>query len=115
MFVDMKNREYILCSAVWFPNLPLINTEVLEPRGYRPIGCPTGVVFSGHRHHNCLYQMVAVTGLTDHQAGHGIQGFLTNLNRFVEREEAFNIAMAANQIIDLNNARGKKLYSEDLY
>jgi hypothetical protein len=60
--------------------------------------------------------MCAITGLRDipAQVGESIQGFLTNTNRFVGREEGFNIAESANQLND-RSRWGRTLYSEDLY
>ena len=104
-------REYILCAAIWYKDLPLKRPEVLEPRGFSPYNVERGIVFCGWRHPNCLYQMVALTGLTDHEAGHGKQGFLTNTNRFVDRIEAGKIAFKAGQ----TDKENKFLYSEDLY
>ncbi|AXF41412.1 hypothetical protein SHAb15599_00046 [Acinetobacter phage SH-Ab 15599] len=43
------------------------------------------------------------------------QGFLTNKKRFVEREEAWTIALAANQIIRDQDKCVGTLYSEHLY
>lgn len=107
-------KEYILCAAIWYENLPLIKPDVLELRGYRPYNITKGIVFSGWRHHNCLYQMVAITGLYDNAANHGVQGFLTNKNRFVDRKEAAKIALEAKQIEKLEYS-SEELYSEDLY
>ncbi len=42
------------------------------------------------------------------------QGFLTNLNRFVDRKEAWSIADKAGQIKQQSGGHGT-LYSEDLY
>lgn len=42
------------------------------------------------------------------------QGFLTNLNRFVDRKEALEIAKSAEQIIHKHNPQDE-LLSEDLY
>ena len=42
------------------------------------------------------------------------QGFLTNLNRYVNRKEAWVIAKEANQIKQQSGGYGI-LYSEDLY
>ncbi|MCK9447014.1 hypothetical protein M0Q50_09210 [bacterium] len=58
--------------------------------------------------------MVAITGLSDHQAGHGEQGFLTNQNRFVNRIEGAKIALECGQIKQLQYSKDV-LYSEDLY
>jgi hypothetical protein len=107
-------QEQIICSAIWYKTLALKMPEALEGRGTRPYNISEGIVFSGWRHHNCMYQMVAITGLTDFQAGHGEQGFLTNKNRFVDREEGAKIALACGQIEKLEFS-SKDLYSEDLY
>jgi hypothetical protein len=110
----MNNKpETILCSAVWFKDLPLLKPEVLEPRGYRPYNVNKGIVFSGWRHPNCLYAMSAITGKRECEAGESIQGFLTTKNRFVDRFEGAKIALESGQIEKLNY--GKRLYSEDLW
>lgn len=43
-----------------------------------------------------------------------IQGFITNKGRFVNRKEAFKIALDAGQI-DESAGVGGELFSEDLY
>jgi hypothetical protein len=45
------------------------------------------------------------------EVGEYVQGFLTNKNRFVDREEAAKIHMANGNEIDFEN----RLFSEDLY
>lgn len=112
-----KMKEYILCAAIWYKDMPLIKPDILEPRGFRPYNVDRGVVISGWRHANCIYQMVAITGLRDIpvQVGESVQGFLTNKNRFVDRIEGWKIAEAANQINDRPRGNSKTLYSEDLY
>ena len=108
----IKNSgEYILCASIWYKDLELKRPDVLEPNGFRPYNVNKGIVFSGWRHHNCLYQMVAMTGKAQHEVGEEIQGFLTSKNRFVDREEGAKIAYEAGQIGD----DIKILYSEDLY
>lgn len=104
-------KEYILCAAIWYKELPLIKPEVLRIRGLAPYNVDRGVVFCGWRHPNCLYQKVAITGLRDAESGEYVQGFLTNKNRFVDREEAAIIAFDAHQI----KKEIETLYSEDLY
>ena len=98
--------EKIICSAIWYKDL---KTPV-----YRPINVDKGIVFCGHRHPHCLHQMVAMTGMRQAEAGEEIQGFLTNTNRFVDREEGAKIAIESNQIDKLQYS-DKLLYSEDLY
>ena len=111
------DKEYILCAAVWYKDLPLKKPEILEHRGFRPYNVDRGVVVSGWRHMNCIYQMVAITGLRSIPAevGEEIQGFLTNKNRFVDREEGYNIAEEAGQLNDRSRGGSRTLYSEDLY
>jgi hypothetical protein len=46
----MENKEYILCAAVWYKDLPLIKPEILQPRGFRPYNIDGGVVMSGWGH-----------------------------------------------------------------
>lgn len=108
-----KSKEYILCAAVWYLELPMVKPDVLDNRGFRPYNVDKGVVISGWRHGNCIYQMVAITGLRScpSESGPEIQGFLTNKNRFVDREEAAQIAFDAGQTETLL----KRLFSEDLY
>lgn len=112
-FPQKKSNEYILCAAVWYQELPMVKGDVLDNRGFRPYNVDKGIVFSGWRHGNCIYQMVAVTGLRSvpAESGPSIQGFLTNKNRFVDREEAAKIAYEAGQTEKLLD----KLFSEDLY
>ena len=110
MIIDTA-KEYILCAAIWYETLELKDYEVLKFRGFAPYNVDHGIVFCGWRHPNCMYQMVAITGLTDHEAGHGKQGFLTSHNRFVNRTEAGAIAFTAGQI----QAPSSHLYSEDIY
>lgn len=108
--------EKILCSAIWYRDL--------IPD--RPHPCNTanniegGIVLCGWRHGNIIAQMIELTGrrtVTNAPDGVGDyeQGFLTSKNRFVGREEAFDIAEAANQLNDRNRFNNRTLFSEDLY
>ena len=110
-------NEKILCAAIWYKELPLIKDF---EHNFRPVNCDRGIVFCGHRHPHCLYSMCAMTGkrsvtFAEDGVGEHIQGFLTSKNRFVDREEALVIALAENQVIDLDNIRNNELHSEDLY
>ena len=107
--------EYILCAAIWYKELPLRDEEILRHRGFSPYNVDKGIVFCGWRHPNCMYQMVAITGKrsVESEVGENIQGFLTSQNRFVDRKEGLEIALKANQVINIHY--GSQLYSEDLY
>lgn len=106
-----KIKEKIICSAIWYKELPLINPKALEARGFRPYNVDKGIVFCGWRHHNCLYQMVALTGKPSYDAGESIQGFLTNKNRFMDRNEAAEMWVKNGGKLHY----GTQLYSEDIY
>lgn len=105
-------KEYILCAAIWYKDIPLkkVFKDVL------PKNCDRGLVVSGHRHPHCIWTMCSLTGLrsvTNAPDGVGeyIQGFLTNTNRFVDRQEGAIIAFEAGQIEE----KLTTLYSENLY
>jgi hypothetical protein len=93
---------------VWYKELEL-KKEIQEHAN--PKNCLTGLVFSGHRHGQCIYSKCAITGLRDAESGENEQGFLTSKNRFVSREEAAQIAFDNGQIKQSTIS----LYSEDLY
>jgi hypothetical protein len=108
----MDKKEYILCAAVWYKDIKLKKDipQVL------PKNCDRGLVVLGHRHGQAMWTMSCLTGLrsvenADDGVGEHKQGFLTNTNRFVDREEGGQIAFAAGQTKDLRTT----LYSEDLY
>jgi hypothetical protein len=105
-------EEQIICSAIWYKVLYLKKPEVLEPRGFSPYNVDKGIVFCGWRHPNCMYQMVAITGLKDYEAGDSEQGFLTNKNRFVDRKEGAEIWIKNGGTLTYSKTL---LYSEDLY
>ncbi len=104
--------ERILCAAIWYKEIPLKKTI----DGVLPKNCDSGIVVTGHRHGQCIWTVLSLTGLrTVTHAKDGVgeheQGFLTNKNRFVNRKEAAIIAFGANQITEPKET----LYSEDLY
>ena len=110
--MDKKVKEYILCAAIWYKDIPL--QKVID--GVLPKNCDRGLVVLGHRHGQCMWTMGSLTGLrsvTNAEDGVGEyeQGFLTNTNRFVGRTEGGQIAFDAGQTEDLRTT----LYSEDLY
>lgn len=105
-------NETILCAAIWYKEIKLKKDipQVL------PKNCDRGIVILGHRHAQCHWTLGCLTGFRGVEnaydgVGKSEQGFLTNTNRFVCREEAAEIAFAAKQI----KKQIKTLYSEDLY
>lgn len=102
--------EYILCAANWYPFLEL--KRVIDDGLTLPKNLDHGIVFCGHRHPQCMYQMISLTGLKQHEAGGEVQGFLTSKNRFVDRKEACEIFKSLGGKPQFSNT---ELYSEDLY
>ena len=107
----MDKQEFILCAAIWYKDLP---TSIRNPKNI-----DSGTVILGHRHPDCISTVLCLTGkrtvqFADDGVGKTMQGFLTNTNRFVSREEAAIIAIDSKQIAKLNYS-DETLYSEDLY
>lgn len=104
-------NEIILCSAIWYKELPLVK---IFKHNALPVNCDTGLVFCGFRHPHCMYSMISVTGIrsVESEVGKYVQGFLTNKNRFVDREEGAKIHVANGGKL---NYSSKRLFSEDLY
>jgi len=105
--IQIMDNEYILCAAIWYKKFP--------STVYGPCNVAKGVVLCGHRHADIIHQHVSLMQKRQSDMGSHVQGFLTSHNRFLNREEALQVALAANQVKDLNAVRGESLYSEDLY
>ena len=108
----MDKKEYIICAAIWYKDIPL--QKVIE--GVLPKNCDRGLVVLGHRHGQAMWTMSCLTGLRTCEIGEDCsgeheQGFLTNTNRFVGREEGAKIAFEYGQIKEETT----RLFSEDLY
>ena len=112
--------EKILCAAIHYDNH--INYPHMDCYGIQ-----TGFVLCGYRHHNIIAVLPENTS-TDFwnkrlnplnidwpiDNPDIIQGFITSLGRFVNREEAAKIALESGQIGELKYSKNK-LFSEDLY
>jgi hypothetical protein len=101
-------KEYILCAANYYDDG--------NKHNHQPVNIDSGFVVCGMRHHNCITTFSMIVGFPYDENGMNIrrtekQGFLTNANRFVEREEAAQIAFECGQI----KQHTISLYSEDLY
>ena len=99
--LEMK-KEYILCSAIWYQDG--------ESYLHQPKNIEYGFVICGRRHHNIINTIGQKFFFKTSENKH-IEGFLTNLDRFVDRREAAKIAFEYGQIQHSKNS----LYSEDLY
>lgn len=66
-----------------------------------------------NRHHNVIREIAKKNGVGIQ--GRDVQGFITNTGRFVNRSTALAIALKAGQVLDVNNIRAGRLFSEDLW
>lgn len=99
-------KEYILCAAIWFAD----KSNVLY--AHQPNNIEYGFVMCGHRHSSIFSQFGMLVKQRQEAGIYEIeQGFLTNTNKFVTREEAAQIAFDAGQ----TDVWLSKLFSEDLY
>lgn len=92
-------KEFIICAAI----------KIEE----------TGKIYYGHRHNHCIEAMKGELSWKMNREQISkvktTQGFITNHNRFVGREEALLIALDNDQVKDCSNVRADRLFSEDLY
>ncbi len=107
-----KNIEYILCAANFYNDGQEHTHTVINKK--------LGFIICGHRHHNCIGTFAQMRGFPYSEESQllqntEIQGFLTNTNRFVDRQEGLKIAIEANQLKIGNQCNYKDLYSEDLW
>ena len=102
----MTDKEYIICAAIWVDDGIWYSHQ---PNGIGGVG----YVVCGRRHHNCFMTISLLKKEDIRTADYGkvTQGFVTSLDRFVNREEAAVIAYLANQI----DKPTEVLFSEDLY
>lgn len=103
------NKEYIICAAIWFKDLPDHSLRCLNT-------VDKGFVVAGWRHGNVVETVKILSNLrtvklSPDGVGETVQGFLTNTNRFVDRKEAGQIAYSSGQIDKPTDC----LFSEDLY
>ncbi len=94
----MDEKEFILCAAIDYE----------------------GVIICGHRHGDCYATLKMLKSVpADKLPSREYQGFITSLNRFVDRKEAWNIALVNNQIkygfTASDNGEESILISENLY
>ena len=116
----MIDKEFILCTAIW------INDKQIHTK--QPINIEIGFVVCGRRHSNCYQTIVDLKGdsdkyfkslnISDDDMREN-SGFITSLDRYVTRKEAWIIAKQNNQIqfglAVSDNGNDSILISENLY
>lgn len=105
-------KEFIICAACFYDDG--------IKYGNQPDNIEIGYVIAGRRHNNCIGMFAKIYGFPYNPEAKKIysteiQGFLTNTNRFVNRQEALIIATEANQLILGEGNKNFGLFSEDLY
>jgi hypothetical protein len=79
----------ILCAAVWHK---AFNVNIS-----RPLNLDFGTVFTGRRHSNCYEQIIAFDVPAKHRDY--VDGFLTENNVFLTREQAYLVACVNQQLL----------------
>jgi len=93
------NKEFILCAAIW------VNDK--QKHEQQPDNIEIGFVVCGRRHNNCYQTIKDLKGdvniyfkslnmSENNYREH--QGFITSLDRYVNRKEGWKIAKINNQI-----------------
>lgn len=85
---------------------PTVEKEVIKHAAVKSVG---GMIFLGKSHRDCFHQAHYVDVVMSPKALD--QGFFTSHGRYVDREEAAAIAVAAGQV----DPQVKILFSEDLW
>jgi len=101
--------EKIMCSAIHYNDGFEYENEPVK----------TGFIILGRRHKDCNRTLNRVSFLQSRFLSTVIQGFMTDRNRFVDRNEAFTIAKNNNQIwhhiFDTGTDPEVGLTSEDIF
>lgn len=116
-------KEFILCAAIW------INDQ--QKHDQQPQNIEIGFIICGRRHSDCYQTIKDLKGNLKSSVSNYLkslnishdnresQGFITSLDRYVNRKEAYKIAKANNQIQygaeATENGEDSMLISENLY
>lgn len=108
---DLYMEEKVLTAAIHIDDgiEHIINNSMKAHLSPLCNNLSTGFVVGGHRHRHALKLIVEF--YTNCMKAKYLEGFLTNINRFVDKKEAAKIAMSSGQM----SKKVDILYSEDLY
>ena len=101
-------KEYIICAAIHYDDGKVYD--------HQPCNIKTGLVVAGRRHHNCIMTVAILTAKNWRKYAAGMtetQGFLTSRDKFLNRQEAWKLAVDSKQIKTYE--KENVLFSEDLY
>lgn len=103
--------EFVMCAAIWYDDG--------EKHEFQPYNIESGYVVCGWRHPNCFSTYRAIKQekgkitFKELNKMHGVQGFLTTKNRFLNRAEALELVQHTGQLS--KPLIGGVLTSEDLW
>ena len=82
---------------------------------FKPKGCDYFQIMCGKRHCNILEMMYNYR--IDYERASAVQGFLTEDDQFVDRYDAYVMAVQSGQLLEAmpNSLNCKELYSEDIF
>lgn len=103
---DGHLQELIISAAVWVQ-------DGIE-HAHQPNNIATGFVVTGRRHAHCFY---TISLMKDYRLTPKDQGFITTTNRYLDRKEARELAIATGQYHPMDDRPANKdgLFSEDIY
>ena len=100
------SKEHILCAAIHYKDGETYHAQ--------PDNIEEGFVLSGYRHGHIITLAAELLHIPTQKNAR--QGFLTNHDRFVGREEAAQIAKDAKQLIEpYDEYKPVLLFSEHIY
>jgi hypothetical protein len=102
--------EYIICAAIHYDDGIWYE--------HQPKNISTGIVVAGRRHHNSIMTVHILADMNlekakKFRAMKQTQGFLTSRDRFLNRQEAWVLAVEVGQIEA--DEKENTMFSEDLY
>lgn len=108
--LNKTKHEYVICAAVHYDDG--ISYE------HQPKNVATGIVVAGRRHHNAIMTVHILADMSlekakKFRAMKQIQGFITSRDRFLNRQEAWLLAVEVGQIE--TDVKEGTMFSEDLY
>lgn len=106
MNIKKAQKQFIICSAIHITD----NITHL----HQPKNITSGFVICGRRHHNCFQTLAILKQNTNIGWLPHTQGFITNDDLYLNRQDAFQVALKAKKLI---NPPGTvhTLTSEDLW
>nr|HMT01942.1 hypothetical protein [Burkholderiales bacterium] len=101
--------EYVLMPAIWYQELSLVK----QSSKHLPINCAKGIVLYGPSFEIIRSLMFSLKGLvtSEKDVGKFVEGFVTNLHNFVDKQTAYDMAVRANQPV---KSSGPNLTYKDL-